>query len=174
VQKVKPVVVFVAVVVLLSSFFAPKKKDLWQDWATIQQLAQKEKKPLLIDIYTDWCIYCKKMDAKTYKNDSVYSFLKENFYRLKFNAEMKEDFVWNGTTFSYNPRYKTNEFAYHITKGMLTLPTTVIVPVEGEPFFIPGELETGEMEALLKYFTAGIYRSQPYEEYIKAFKASWK
>jgi len=166
--------VLVAVMLIISSFLSPKKKDLWQDWTTIQELAQKEKKPLLIDIYTDWCIYCKKMDAKTYKNDSVYNCLKTNFYRLKFNAEMKDDFVWNGTTFSYNARYKTNEFAWHITKGMLTLPTTVIVPVEGEPFFIPGELETGEMECLLKYFTSGAYKSQRYEDYLSAFKKSWK
>ena len=72
---------------MLTSFHSPKKKkDLCQSWSEIQELMKKEPKPIFIDMYADWCVYCKKMDVTTYVNDSVYDYLKEHFYRLKFNA----------------------------------------------------------------------------------------
>lgn len=49
--------------------------------------AAKEKKLVLVDIYTDWCGWCKKMDKETYANKSVAKALNKNFVCIKYNPE---------------------------------------------------------------------------------------
>ena len=156
-------------ILLLTSFHSPgKKKDLWQDWNAIQQLMQQERKPILIDIYANWCIYCKKMDAKTYRNDSVYSYMKEHFYRFKFNGESKDTLVWRDKKFGFDQQYKVHQFVEYVTQGAVVFPTTVVIPPDGQPFALGGELSVKEMEMLLKYFN-GAYPKQSFQRFSKEF-----
>ena len=158
----------------LTSFYPPKKKkDLWQSWNEIQQLMLQQKKPILIDMHTDWCVYCKKMDVTTYQNDSVYEYLKEHFYRFKFNAESKDSLRWNNKTFGFDKKNKLHEFYEYAAKENLVFPTTVIIPPNGQPYSVAGELKIKEMEILLKYFS-GSYADKTFEEFSKQYKSGWK
>src|SRR3982751_4302356 len=70
-------------------------------WLTLGEASdqlQKEKRPILIDLYTDWCGWCKVMDKKTYTNKQVIAYLQEHFYPVKLNAETKETLSWNEKT----------------------------------------------------------------------------
>jgi thioredoxin-related protein len=61
-------------------------------WLSLQESEvayKKEKKPILIDLYTNWCGWCKVMDKKTYANKNVIGYLNEKFYTVKLNAENK-------------------------------------------------------------------------------------
>jgi len=49
--------------------------------------AKKEKKVVMVDFYTDWCGYCKKLDAETFSDKKVGSFLKDKTIAIKVNAE---------------------------------------------------------------------------------------
>jgi len=49
--------------------------------------AEKEKKIVLIDVYTDWCGWCKTMDKETYSNKSVTKALNKNFVCVNYNPE---------------------------------------------------------------------------------------
>ena len=172
-QKVS-LLVLILVLLLNSSFNpAPKKKVLWQQWKEIQQLAKQEKKPILVDIYADWCVYCHKMDATTYKNDSVYEYLKTHFYRFKFNGESKDTLEWNNKKFAYNKNYKLHDFYVYVANGNLVLPTTVIITPEGQPFATGGYMDIADMEKMLKYFTTA-YTEKSFEEFNKTFKPAWK
>jgi len=53
--------------------------------------AKDENKPILMDFYTDWCGWCKKLDAETYGDETVAAFLNESFICLKVNAEEHAD-----------------------------------------------------------------------------------
>ena len=51
------------------------------------QAAKDEHKYVLADVYTDWCVWCKRLDQQTFSNDGVSAFLGDKFVCIKVNAE---------------------------------------------------------------------------------------
>ena len=147
------------------------------DWLNMEDLPTKMKeapKPVLIDLYTNWCGWCKVMDDKTYRNEKVVAYIKDHFYAVKLDAQSKQVVDWKNRSFSYNPGYQVNDFALFVTAGNPGFPTTVIVPDEkSPPLAVPGYLDAEEMEPVLKYFGEGAYRTESYSEFKSNFKASW-
>ena len=145
-------------------------------WMTVGQAAdklQQEKRPVLIDLYTTWCGWCRQMDRKTYSNKQVEEYLEEKFYCVKVDAETRAAITWDGRTYAYNPQYRSNEFALFLTHGRLEFPTTIIIVPGEAPQAIPGYLEPKDLELLVKYFGEGAYKTQGFDAYQKSFKASW-
>lgn len=68
--------------------FAQNDKLVWYDWNTGYEKAIKEHKIVLVDAYTDWCGWCKKMDRDTYTNPEVIKKLNQHFIAIKFNPEI--------------------------------------------------------------------------------------
>ena len=150
------------------------KSALWQSLEQITNLSATEKKPILIDIYTDWCHYCKVMDATTYKNDSVINYLQKHFYRLKFNAESKDTIRWQQKVYAYNLRYEVHDFAVYLSRGSIVYPTTVIITPGGQPYYQHGQLTAGELELLLKYYADNRPGKPTLEDFAKTFLPAWK
>src|SRR6187455_2873333 len=73
----------------------------WMTFEEALQKSKKEKRPVFIDVYTDWCGWCKVMDKNTFNDPQVSKLLNEKFYAVKFNAEQTEDVVFQGTTFKF-------------------------------------------------------------------------
>ena len=150
-----------------------KNNELWQSWDQVIEESSKSNKPIFINVYTDWCRYCKVMDATTLKNDSVVSFLKNNFLRFKMDGEGKDTIKWNNKIFTYNKRYKTHDFAVYLTRGSIAYPTTVIISPGGQPFYKQGFINVAEMELLLKYFSQPAVSRISFEDYARTFNSTW-
>src|SRR6185312_16043801 len=73
----------------------PKEKIEWLSMSEAQEKFAKEKRPILVDLYTDWCGWCKVMDKKTYTNAKVIAYLQQHLYPVKLNAETRETISWN-------------------------------------------------------------------------------
>jgi thioredoxin-related protein len=145
-------------------------------WMTLAEAAgklQNEKRPVLIDLYTSWCGWCRQMDRSTYSNRHVAQYLQEKFYPVKLDAETHAVINWNGKSYSFSPEFRSNEFAVYLTGGRLEFPTTIIIPPGGEPQAIPGYMEPKELELLVRYFGEGNYNKMSFEDFQKQFKASW-
>ncbi len=56
-------------------------------WENILEKAKKEDKLIFLDVYTDWCIPCKKMEKEVFTNDSVADFYNANFVNARINPE---------------------------------------------------------------------------------------
>lgn len=173
-QTLKLVILFS----LITTFSCAQKPEVKGkvNWMTLEEVSakwQSEKKPVLIDLYTDWCGWCKVMDKRTYGNAKVSAYINEKFTPVKLNAETRKSLSWNGKAYEFNARMGANDFAVWLTNGQLSFPTTVFIPADGEPQAIPGFLAPGEFELLVKYFGEGQYGKVPFEKWQKEFKSSW-
>ena len=145
-------------------------------WLTLDEAAQKlqqEKKPILIDLYTTWCGWCKQMDKKTYSNKQVAQYLNDKFYTVRLDAETRSTINWQGKSYSFDPQYRCNMFAMYLAHGRLEFPTTIIIAPGYDPQAIPGYMEPKEFEMLVKFFGEGAYHSQSFDQYQKTFHPSW-
>jgi thioredoxin-related protein len=169
--------VFIASFFVLSSAKVKPTEKEKINWLSIDEVNLKmksEPRPIIMDIYTNWCYWCKVMDKKTYNNKEVVSYINQHFYAVKLNAETKQAVVWNNKSYSYDEANKVNDFALFATQGQLAFPNTVIFPLKMEvPAAIPGFMEPKEIEVILKYFGEGFYKSQNFNEYSANFKAKW-
>jgi thioredoxin-related protein len=60
----------------------------WEkDYDAALEKAKKDKKLVMVDVYTDWCGWCKKLDKDTYSDKAVGEMLEKNFIALKVNPE---------------------------------------------------------------------------------------
>lgn len=145
----------------------------WLSVAQASDKLQQEKRPVLIDLYTTWCGWCREMDRKTYSNKKVAAYLEEKFYTVKVDAETHEIINWQGRSYAFEPQYRSNMFAIYLTHGRLEFPTTIIIPPGDAPQAIPGYMEPKELELLVKYFGDGAYKTEGFDVYQKNFKGSW-
>src|SRR5689334_14727873 len=63
-------------------------KDL--SFADALKQAKKEKKIIMVDYYTTWCGWCKRLDRDTYSSDELGKYADDNIISLKLNAEAGE------------------------------------------------------------------------------------
>jgi len=73
-----------------------EKGIVWVKYDEGIKLAAKEQKAILVDFYTNWCGYCKKMDRETFSDPKVAGYLGEKFIAVKVNAESNETVVTPG------------------------------------------------------------------------------
>ena len=73
--------------------FVPKDSSSQVNWLSFEDAvnsSQQEQRKIFIDVYTDWCGWCKKMDATTFSDPEVVEILQNKFYHVKFNAEQRD------------------------------------------------------------------------------------
>lgn len=61
--------------------------DTKEDWNKVLAESEKTGKPIFIDMYTDWCGWCKHMDKTTFSDDAVAKYLSANFIPSKMDGE---------------------------------------------------------------------------------------
>lgn len=153
---------------------APKKAKI--NWMTFEEaVAQSEKNPkkIFIDVYTDWCGWCKKMDQSTFQDQAVADYMNENFYAVKFDAEQKEDITFLDQTFKFvaNGRRGYHELAYAILQGKMSYPTTVYMDEELKIAGIrPGFASKDDMDVLMHYFNENQHKHIPFQDFQRDFQ----
>jgi thioredoxin-related protein len=134
---------------------AEKAELEWKGWNEGYELAKKKKKYILIDVYTDWCGWCKRMDKDTYEESSVVEFLKKDFVAVKFNPELKESYKI-GDDVSMSGRELYNSLTGGKSSGY---PTTIILDPNANAIigFQPGYMKAPEFK---KWVTASVESSK--------------
>ena len=69
-----------------------------------EKLSIEKQKPFVIFIHTDWCKICKMMENTTFKNKEIINELNQNFYFISFNAEDKNEIIFNKNKFKFRPK----------------------------------------------------------------------
>lgn len=131
------------------------------DTVAINQLAklqQKEKRPVLVIIGTEWCKYCSAMEASLKKKELT-KILHDQYYFVKIDGEERKALKFNDRMFYYRPTGASTGIhdlaAYFATdeKGSLSFPTVCILNGKNEIVFrYNGFLRGKELYKLLINF----------------------
>ena len=166
-------------IVLLASFGlvraqATKTEATAIQWMSFEEAVkksetEKEKKKIFIDVYTDWCGWCKVMDKNTFVDPQIVKLINEKFYAVKFDAETKDSVLFKDKYFQFKPEYKSNELAALLMNGKMSYPTSVYL--DGESNLIgpvPGYLTAEQFLPVLKYFAEDFYKTTSWEDYMNS------
>lgn len=137
----------------------------WMSWEEAVELNQVEPKKIFIDVYTNWCQWCKQMDESTFRDTNIIRYLNEYYYAVKLDAQQEGDIVFEEETYrlvtSKNTPY--HEFALKLMNGRMKYPTVVFMDKELDVIqSIPGYRDPFELELFLIYFGEDKHLSQPW------------
>jgi len=91
----------VLLLVLLHLNLQAQDQIQWMKFEEAIAANEKNPKMILVDVYTDWCGWCKKMDKETFTDPQVIAHFQKNFYAVKLNAEdTNRSFQFMGKTFT--------------------------------------------------------------------------
>ncbi len=101
----------------------------WMSWEEASLANKQVKKKILVDVYTDWCSWCKVMDRETFSDTLIARYINEHFYAVKLNAEQKESITWNDQEFKWIPsgHNGVHELAYALCDGQMSYPAYVFL-----------------------------------------------
>ena len=105
-------------------------------WISFEQLEDSlavQPKKVFIDFYTDWCVYCRKMDQVVFTKPEVVAAFNEKYYAVRFDAETDSVVNFGGREFindqleqSRNPLHQIAQLLA-LREGQFTAPTMIIL-----------------------------------------------
>ncbi|MBK6931443.1 MAG: DUF255 domain-containing protein [Saprospirales bacterium] len=163
-----------AVLCMFGSFRLPTPESdptplKWYTWEEAVALNRTKPKKICVDIYTNWCRYCKMMDQSTFPDANVAAYLAANFYPVKLNAEQREDIRFNDETFKYvsdKRGHGVHSLAYALLDGKMSYPSMVYLNEKYERIMIsPGYKEPQDLIKELRFAGEDRYKDTSWEDF---------
>lgn len=168
---------YLLVILLANIVFLPcafgQKSIKWMSWEEAIEKSKKEKRKIFVDVYTDWCGWCKKLDQTTFAEEHVAEYINAHYYPVKFDAETEKSILLKGTEYKFvrQGRRGYHELAASLLQGRLSYPSMVFLDEDFNMIqAIPGYQDTGIFEVIITYFGSNSHRSLPWNKFQSAFK----
>lgn len=154
-------------------------------WLTFEEAVEKskvEKRKIFIDVYTDWCGWCKVMDKNTFTDPKIAKLLNEKFYPVKFDAEQTADVTFRGTTFKFVPygNKGSHQLAMALLNNQMSYPNFVfldeefrIIPIIQGYTSLPGYRKPEEFHIFVDFISGDFYKTIGLEDYQKEYKSPY-
>lgn len=175
----KKLLLLVALALGLQAYAQEEKKEAkakinWMSMEEAEEAAQKEPRKLLIDVYTDWCGWCKRMDQTTFQNPQIVEYVNENYYAVKLDAEQKDSIRFKDHTFKFvdQGRRGYHELAAALLNGKMSYPNIVYMDENLNLISaVPGFQNAKNFEKIINYIAEDEFKETPFEEYVKNFES---
>lgn len=182
--EMKKSILFIA---LIGFTFVTQAQDAKINWMSFEEAVAaqaKNPKKIMVDMYTTWCGPCKMLDKYTFQNKDVASYVNENFYAVKFNAEGDGDVQFKDQIFS-NPNFdasrkgRNSQHELATSFGVSAYPTVLFLD-ENANLLTPlkGYHKPKQLEIFLKVFATDAYKNITSKEdfitYQKEFISDFK
>ncbi len=131
------------------------KKINWISFTEAIELNAQEPRKVIVDVYTDWCHWCKVMDKETFTDPQIIDYINEKYYAVKLDGEQKESIQIGDIEYAYvkNGRSYAHELAILLMDGKMAYPTVVFLDEKMSVLkSYPGYKKVQNMERLLKYY----------------------
>lgn len=160
--------------VLLLAFNSSAQKVKWYTFSEAVELNKTQPRKIMVDVYTDWCGWCKVMDEQTFQHPDIAKILNEKYYAVKFDAERKDTVVFQGTAFvnKGEGRRPPHDLAVAMLNGKMSYPSIVFMNEKNQLITaVPGFQKPEQMEPLLIYIYQSLYeKNVNYQEFVDGYK----
>jgi thioredoxin-related protein len=133
-----------AALVLVAPAVARAGEVEWRSWNAGLAEAASTNRPVLVDVYTEWCGWCKRMDRDVYSRADVREYLATHFVTIKLDAEASTPAKYEGrslTSSGIAQRFRVSGY-----------PTTVFLRANGEHLVnVPGYITADRFMLMLAY-----------------------
>ena len=139
------------------------EKVQWLAFDAAVEKAQKENKHLIVDVYTNWCGWCKVMDRQTYGNADVASYLSEHFVLAKVNGESAAKLTWQGKDLT--------ERGFAKAVGVTGYPSTFFMKPNADLLGgVPGYIKSPDMLIYAKYISTRYYEKGKLQQFADSLR----
>jgi thioredoxin-related protein len=154
-------------IALLSVSSFAQDKIQWMTWNEAVEKNAVEQKVIFVDVYTDWCGWCKKMDATTFKNEKVVDYMNEHYYAVKFNAETHDTIRFNNQEFinESNTKKGPHQLAVALLDGRMSYPSYAFIGQPWDKTVAPGYMGAKDFQCVIKYFVEGAPQGQTFDQF---------
>lgn len=132
------------------------------EWITIEEAqikASQDGKKILVNVYTDWCEFCKKLDAEVYPDSTVTMNMSSFYHSVRLNGESEELISFNGETMT------KEDFAREL--GVRSYPTILFIDSDGELILqINGYMPVNDFQNMLVYIGEEAYKRTEFHEFV--------
>jgi thioredoxin-related protein len=133
----------------------------WNDLDRALSEAKKANKPVLVDVVTDWCGWCRRMDKTTYGDPGVRDYIARQFVPARINAEddaKRASYKGESTTYrEFADGFRINRY-----------PTTLFLAPDGQLITqVPGYVKPGTFLTVLRFVAEGAYRTQSWDDFAR-------
>ena len=131
----------------------------WVGMTEALQQSDSTGRKILIDFYTDWCGWCKRMDKAIYADSSVIAYLNEHFLPVKLNPEKAGTIEYMGSEYSNRDFAAAFQVRGYPATGFMNEKNEVIT-------LLPGAvLDPNEFLTVLRYIAEDHYLTLSFEEF---------
>jgi thioredoxin-related protein len=133
----------------------------WRAWDRGLEEAKASGRPVLVNVVTDWCGWCRRMKAEVYTKPEIRDYLAEHFVMVTLNAEAADPAHYEGkalTSRSLAARFEVSGY-----------PTTIFLRSDGGHLVnVPGYVEPAKFLPILRYIGDGhLERGVTFKEFSK-------
>jgi len=174
--------VMVAVIGWSSTFAQTATPIKWMSFEEAVEKTKTEKRKIFIDVFTEWCGWCKVMDKSTFPDAEIAKLLNEKFYAVKLDAEQTNDVTFRGTTFKYVSMGNrgVHQLAAALLNNQMSYPNFVfldedfrIIPIYQGSTSLPGFRKPEEFHPFLSFVGNDVYQKMNFTDYQKEYKSPY-
>ena len=160
-RKHKSLFALMAILLAFESLGGERSNFKWMTFEQGMAEARRTGKKVMIDVYTDWCGWCKRMDKDTYADNGVADYLNKKYVSIKLDAESASALTYRGQS------YTEQELAAAF--GISGYPSVIFLGHDGEPITVyPGYADANSFKVVLSYIAEDHYKTTTFEDYAKS------
>jgi thioredoxin-related protein len=152
----------------------------WKGFDEALENARAADKHIMVDVYTDWCGWCKRLDKETYADFSVREVLAESFVSAKVKGDSQKRLsvtpqiskVGDVTLLQFVSAKQPTMTEKELTQKQLKItgfPTILFFSADGKLITkLPGFYDADKFKNILNFVKDDLYEVMSYQDYLES------